>query len=643
MSSANRTARKGLSTEDLSGWPTVNDLAFDEKTRAKYRLRKKAIDLYAAGTSLAKIKENTGFSKQLLYHLVDRCCAAAPDGRVAGYRALVPYSHLAPTRSTPAHLLTGRKAVSGALLALFARYPNIRMKIERFILHGTTEEGNQLKEVNPPINSILLTFHKLCLAAGIKSPHYPFNSESKGRPAITRLTKAVRVEHLHRHLSATDPAAARKVKPAGEVDMSVNPIKRLFQATEADGHKIDINISLTMPSPNGAGVVRVRVTRIWIIAIVEILSRAVLGYALALGHNYSGRDVMRALRAALTPWKQRTLVVPDVAYRTGDGLPNGVIKGLEYACFDEFRFDNAKSHLGDYFLGNLERTVGAVPVFGAVGDTDARPYIESFFNLLEESGLHRMPSTTGSGPTDPRGKFKSRDSDYDMSYEALTDLIDLVIARINNSPVSGTSDTRLAVLRRVVDERTTLIRRVPIAKRDSLFKYDICEPGIISNDHGRPTVRFEGARYTSPALSGSFTLIGKKVDRLANSDDMRQIECVLKNGSSLGILHVERRWRNTKHSLKTRTEIKKLENRGELRDTEDIVRAFRTHVEKDAKKSKVAATVALRLKLEQASAEDNQNTQTEHTNLNAPQEPRMVAEVDESVNEFLKTLGAVYR
>jgi len=162
-------------------------------------------------------------------------------------------------------------------------------------------------------------------------------------------------------------------------------------------------------------------------------------------------------------------------------------------------------------------------------------------------------------------------------------------------------------------------------------------------------VRYRGARYHSSFLNAAPQLVGRKVFVMANSDqDLREIECALDDGSPIGKLQVERRWRGTPHSAKTRQEIKKLENKGVIPHCDDIVAGFRSYLESNARTSKLAATKLARLAKEQAHPEEqdvaaNPRKPGESSRNGDDVATEPVAELPPDLIEFLNRAGTVYR
>jgi putative transposase len=645
----------GLANEDLDSWPQVDPSAFSgddcETSEEVFIRRSTAVRMYARSEPLRAIFDATAIPKQSLYRLVDRCLAKDADGRIAGFRGLILYRHLSENRLNESGKLVGHNPKPGSLLALFARYPLIRELIFNYTVLGKLQ-GLKQKEIDPPIVAIHAEFLRLCEAAGIKSPHYPFNSASLAKPALRRWVKAERLRHQLSYLNSSNPEAAKMATARAPDVTDAQCVSRCYQRVECDGHRIDFHGTIELPSPTCDGVILARISRVWIIVLIEIMSGAILGYSISFGTNYSSVDVMRAVKNSLLPWKRRKLTVKTIEYRDGDGFPSGEIAGLSYACFDELCLDNAKSHLSRHFLNYLDRTVAAVPVFSPKATPNAHPYVEGFFNLLEEAGIHRMAGTTGSNIGDVRNQ-KTKNLQYEMSYDLLADMVELLITRINGSNAPNSSISRLEILRRAVIRRTAIIRRIPESLRDEVLRYDMYEEGAIGKDHQRPVVRFHGARYSSDVLASAFLLIGRKVLLQANSENLQSIECTLDDGTSLGILMVERRWRYTRHGLITRQQANRLINEGTLHDDEDIPRAFRRHIEIEAKRSKRAASQLKRIQLEQDCTVSESTTLSEaksaEREFNSEQSivQSDTAQSEESAYEeaeaLLRKIGAQYR
>ncbi|MEO6072502.1 MAG: integrase, partial [Burkholderiales bacterium] len=81
---------------------------------------------YLAGESVRDIHTQTSVGSRQLYRLLERCLARHDDGRVFGYRGLLPHVHVnAYTRHTPLTTLSeaGSRGTAGAFAYCLERYP----------------------------------------------------------------------------------------------------------------------------------------------------------------------------------------------------------------------------------------------------------------------------------------------------------------------------------------------------------------------------------------------------------------------------------------------------------------------------------------------------------------------------------------
>lgn len=638
--SSSRTSRRSLLVQaDLESWPSVEPFAFSPEDRETFVRRRNAVVLYRDGAPLKEIERLTGICRQVLYGLIDRCFAQATDGRLMGFRALVRYRHVASERTVKLEKLSAPYPVSGAFQALLARHPSLYELLRNLAITGR-KDGAKNGERRIKFAVIHELFKNACIAEGIRAPGYPFNGKSEARQAVKRIVQRLRTEFHREFLAHDDPEVLERIDYSNWD--STNPSRYCYQRVECDGHKLDIECTIEVPGLNGEGVVSIRISRLWLLALIEVMSGAVIGYSIAYGQNYSASDVIRAVRSALESWSPRKLQSQMLCYREGEGIPNGLYPELAYVRWDEFWLDNHAAHLSDYCLTAMERLIGGVCVFGPVGHPNARPHIEDLFLVLEEAGIHRAHGTTGSNPQDKRRKQESKDLRYHLSEEMLLDMVDLLIARYNGARSPSSTCSRTDVLFRAATLRTTMLRRIPLTKRSEIFRFDIIERGTVGSDHGGSVVRFKGGRYWNDRLRLE-QYVGQEIVIMADSSDLRVITVILHDGTDLGSITVEPRWRNTRHSLQTRQEIVRAQSRDStLRRAADLPAEFRRMTEELARTSRTEAARLARLRKEQALADSDAALVAE-----ADSSDLRGNDVDEAAmartRELLQKVGVQYR
>jgi putative transposase len=603
MTTLDRFSRALFMAIDIENWPMPESLLLGEEKRRIFENRVKAIKLYHAGCRHKDIEQRTAINRSEAARLVKRCLAVGNDGTVEGYRALLPYRHVHPSRQRAIGRVGVRTGYSGAFSALLRDHPHIRKNLDALIITGKLKR-TAIAEPCKPLYVIHAEFLNWCKKAGLTANDYPFCVQEHGYKALSRYRQKLRALHYRQAAAsdANDEAIQKLITGTGEVRTST-PVTHPFQRVELDGHKIDMHCTIAIPTLNGAGESLVSISRLWLLVLLDVFSKAVLGYALVPAVNYSARDLMRAIRSALIPWKPLTLTIPTIRYPTGGGLPSGIIPALAYSCWDELHVDNALANLSDFFLTQLQRSVRCVPVYGPTHQPDSRPFIEGFFNLFERMGFQRMPGAVKHGQRQNKNAIKEAIK-YKVTMEELQHLADVIIAKYNTGKASDTHLTRLEILKNYVNSSRTLVRRIPEERREKVVIYDShLHLKIHGSSHSgrRPHVIYEGSRYTNLVLSSAFGLVGKYITALGASSDLRRLEAYFPDGTPIGTLFAENRWRHVPHSLDTRKAVNRLrrENRLHLQIEEDYPTSYRRHLEESARSSKNAATELARVMLEQ--------------------------------------------
>ncbi len=185
-----------------------------------------------------------------------------------------------------------------------------------------------------------------------------------------------------------------------------------------------------------------------------------------------------------------------------------------------FLYDNAKANLAKNVTEKLTKLIGCAVNAGPVKTPERRGIIEKFFDTLEENGYHRLPSTTGSNPKDPRrNKSEEKAIKYSISVKDLEQLTEVLIANYNETPHDGINGFKPLELMEQRTERGLIPRTMKEEKRNDVvflsLKIRRTIKGNIKSGK-RPFVYYEGVPYRSDVLSKSPGLIGTKLDLLVN-------------------------------------------------------------------------------------------------------------------------------
>ncbi|WP_310647213.1 hypothetical protein [Burkholderia cenocepacia] len=555
---------------NLKSWPAIDPLALPAERRALYFRRERAIHLYLEGATSAQIKAACGMGRGQAYRLLtERCLRPHPDGRIQGWRGLLPHARVkAYERTAPLALNAWNGGAVGALQWVFESPAGrgFEDKLRERILGKRAD----LEASRRPRMAVFRWFLAELRERGFeRRGEWPFTVEKRGYVTLARYIDRVLAEHPARARELAGGQEAVRKARAG--DGTHRPPLAPFERVECDAHKLDARMVVLVPSPHGGTEPRT-IHRLWVVVLVEVASRSVLGYHLSLRRECAADDVLRAVRCALTPWMPRDLRFSDAAYVPGAGLPSYRIPQLAGACWNEFSVDGALANICGRVESVLRDVVDARIVkpqdaasYSSRRSKDDRPFVESFFGHLAAGGFHRLATTTGSSPTDRRGTdpdAAAMATHFQLEYAQ--ELLDTLIANYNATPHSGLGyRSPLEQLEHMMADGTWTPRLAePAAVRRLVGMRKLCTLlGGIKTGR-RPHFHFANARYSAEWLCLRTDLLGQAFWlQLDNEDDARYVSVSTQRGLFLGVVRAAPPWHLTPHSLYVRAAIRALEKR----------------------------------------------------------------------------------
>jgi transposase InsO family protein len=511
-----------------------------------------------------KIARETGVNVSSLSSWAERCLREHEDGRIYGFRALIPHLRTGPyVRTADVTYKPGSQV--GAFTWLLARYPDIEAMLRRAFAQRNRAIKNE-EEVRKPMRDILQVFLRKCKECGLGPGDYPFCARRKGIRSLYAFFDKLSKEDFNMYV---EHHGGQRVDELPDEVSHAPAASRAFEVVEFDGHKIDLRLTVEIMGPSGVPQV-VEIPRIWILVILDVATRCVIGYHIAPSPEYSRHDIAAAMRNALEPFVPKTYRIPGLRIKEGGGFPSNVVPSTAYACWDWFKCDNAKAHKAASTLERLTQVVGCWTHIGRPGEPNDRPFIERFFHLISRHFAHRLPGTVGHRPDaiekalgDPKGNLRLL-----MTLDELNEMVEVLIANYNGEG-HGSLDghTPLQVMAYHMQRYSQQVRTLPLAARGSLWFLHEAKSAVIkgNGERGlRPYVNFYGVRYTSHVLASSPALVGRTLRLYFDIDDLRSIQAYFDDGSELGKLTAARPWSVVPHSLKTRQEIQSLVAEGRL-------------------------------------------------------------------------------
>jgi putative transposase len=593
-----------LQALDLTTWPTVAWTELDAPARKHFRARIQAIERYARGEPVKDIEDATGVNRRQLYRLLERALEPHRDGRIFGFRALI--AHVRVTEYVRVRPVTfpgerGNRGAVGALSQLLERYPTLagwlrlQLKQHRIKLdQRDTDDGLHTRLRG--LKAFHAEFLQQCRQVGLAATDYPFNTESR---AIRSLSACVKAELLSGFGTAARAAGASHLKGLPRPDEVTGAPKaiRPYQVVEFDGHKLDVRLKIVVSDPLGFAH-EFEIERMWLLAIIDVCTRTVLGYHLVIAHEYSRYDVIKTIEKALEPHRERTFGIPGLTYGAQDGFPSQRLPELAYVTWEWMKLDNAKANLAADTLAALCEFVGCSVDAGPHYSPDERPYIERFFGTVASRLSSRLPGYTGSHPrdlrralADPKGNLRLY-----VSLDELEELIEYAIASYHGTPHAGlNSVTPLEAMTYFVRGKQQLLTWLPERHRRTLCLMQTarrCRVRAYLEQGVRPHINLYRVRYTNAVLACSTHLIGQPLLIYMNADDLRCVRAFLADGTELGVLEAQGAWSVKPHNLKLRQEILKLHGRKSTLGTNPIEAYVQAKLAEARKTRKAASDLA---------------------------------------------------
>ncbi|WP_010503835.1 hypothetical protein [Paenibacillus elgii] len=560
MSRMKMIEKDGLLPEQVNPelWPIVDEKMLSNDNLALFQNRKQAVILYFnLELNQEQIHELTGVSPRNLRRLINRCITLDTSGIPWGFRALIPNKSTKPYSLNLLKQKQNELRKTGEFKMLLEKYPAIKELIDDLYL------GRNRKTLEPAMKpkNIHKKFVDACKEHKIPLTQYPFNTERLGIRALYRYLRRLGEQNFGKTSSRYGHDAEQKATKAGKGDQNSPVTLTPYQKVQFDAHRIDGVFAVELKTPEGDSVLKI-LERFWILTLIDVATRSVIGKTISLNKEYSAADFMLCMRDAIVPHVRPVLTINGLTFNGDGGYPSEVYPELQWAVFDVICFDNAKSHLANLVKDRLRNLLGCTTNLGPVDLPMRRGIIERFFQTLEENGFHRLPNTTGSHPNDPRrSKPEEKAIQYKITFDNLKELVEVLISNYNGTPHGGIyHQTPLELLGKRL-ANGMIPRQLEESKRSEML---FLQTTIVRTVRGslktgkRPYIQYEGVEYRSERLSQSAHLIGKDISLHVNVDDLRTLRAFLPDGSELGYLSATGKWSITPHTLQMRKAINQL-------------------------------------------------------------------------------------
>ena len=613
--------------QSRESWSPVNTDVLSQDARNQYLQRKCAVDLYIDGNPLKKISEETGVLSCEIIRLVRKCITLNENQIPVGYEALIPRKHTA-------------KKIS-KLQKLFFQYPSL----ETYVIGNYFNVKEYTLECNMNVRTLHTKFLDECRCLGIQDYEYPFTLKDNGYDALLDYIKSVESKKQIQSIRREGKDARQKFESTGYGKannlIALNP----YGIVQIDGHKIDMLYSVEVENEQGE-IVCMPAIRAWLIAVIDVATRVIIGYSVSPYENYNQSDVLMAVHNSIVPHEKMEFTHKGFEYPQNGGYPSLAIPETKWATFDMIMLDNAKSHLATNTVDKLLNNVKCTVNFGSVATPETRGIIERFFKTLEIGGFHRLPSTTGSSIKDNKRNEPERDSvKYHITDNDICELLEYLIAEYNNSAHSSLENqTPLQVMERRIQQAGMYPYVIPIELRKAIEKLTyFTEERTVRGGYStgtQPHISYLGTKYHAYDRKIPMDLINKKVYIEVNPEDVSHVELYDSQGVFIANLVAMGEWGRRPHSLRTHKAalIRKNRNKEKNNVFSPNLSLYENELRENAKKSRRERTKAAIAETEMGKPYRN-IVPTEPVKYKASKKPNNVATYSKEEMDLINSIS----
>lgn len=500
---------------ELATWgrePLLINLPEDRQRIIKERID--ALKMYAEGIRVSEIETRTNVTRKTIIRMFEKGRKLGEDGKPIGYRALFPYNIIKDENNSK-------------LKAVFDEYDGLEKEVIQF--YFSLRSGRAMKV--PDKSVAHRYFITRLLVRGHKESDYPFNLSDKGYRMFCQWLD-MKENEKKLYMARQKEEAKIQNKKTGTENRLIVP-SRPYQVIEIDGHRLDLIYVVVVYDKNGNEHV-IPVERPWLLAAIDVATRAILSFRLVFEKEYDSIDVMKLIEGITIPYS-------GIESIRGDAMPSQVFKEVRYALPELIMLDNALAH---YARDITDKTseYGYQFAYGPVADPTKRPHIERFFGTFEQKWGHKVPSTTGSNPSDPVRVQAEKDAvKFRFLREHVTVLVSMAIAEYNNSIHSSLDGLSPIGMMRKLLNLYYLPNRLKPSLRDSFKLYCKREATFRGNKKtGKQVyIQINNFVYTSDIIKSNYNLVGVKATLLIDPDNIKVIHAYSSKDVYLGPLFVK--------------------------------------------------------------------------------------------------------
>lgn len=282
---------------DLDAWPPVDTTFLSSRALRLYRHRLDMVRKVLSGDSIRSVARHHRCSAAGISRLMQRCLGTVGDHDPAFKRALIPGKRLKEyRREKDPSKFPSRYGHAGEFQRLLVETDGLSEYLDALLKADMQGKRTAEKLTPSGFQKALSAFlyHK----KGFTDSDYPFCVPSAARESIRRYFHQRRKEIM----------AGRSRKKAERL-FSRDLVDYLpYEHSELDEHRMDCMAHAVIYVRESWGE-RVRLSRLWLVVLIDRGSTAVLSYAFGYGAQPNQDDILQCLVNATTPWQPKELSI----------------------------------------------------------------------------------------------------------------------------------------------------------------------------------------------------------------------------------------------------------------------------------------------------------------------------------------------
>ncbi len=524
---------------DISRWPFIDATAIPQYRRQDFLRNRQIVARVLEGESQKAVALDYGLTPSRISRLLQRCLGGHIDTPPLLTTGLLPYHQChSPTRRAPFPTLSAVGGTRTCFQALLNHVPGLKHHLDRMIRASITGSRQGQNLAPKPFHAAFIRYLR---DAKWPDDCYPFTHKSFAYGSTRSYLR-------RREQELSMPTTPRRIIASPQTT------SRIFQEVQIDEHLIDCASHIGVDI--GGDVQAIRLARITLILARDVASGAYLGYVLALTRHPSASDMLALLNQLVYPWEPQTLNTPGLRYTPGAVFPSALGPSFCRPSIGIVRLDNAMAHRAERLVVRLCDELGATINFGLPAQPKARGLIEQAFKYLNID-VHRIASTTGSHPLDPKRERRRHSNRAPMiSLQALEEAIGVVLTEHNIRPLGNLGgSTPLDVMRRQMAHHLIPLRPPPLNRLPTPYHESrtakVRKPKA---DKHAPHIYFEKVLYRGEAINHA-ALINQTVRVVYDNRDIRCLDVLTEEGKYLGEVRAPKSWQRFAHSLALRKRI----------------------------------------------------------------------------------------